>query len=103
MAGFLDLLARGTLQVSSGNLGPLNPRPVGYGGTAGIHRSGKLYRRASLRTAAAIKGFIDINGRAPRYAATAYGRVSFTNLVLGYSRIMGFYGRNGRLPAYLIL
>ncbi len=52
---------------------------------------------------AAIKVFIDINGRAPRYAVTAYGRVSFTNLVLGYSRIMGFYGRNGRLPAYLIL
>jgi len=99
MAQFLDLLVRATVQLNSGNQNPLKPRYVGSGGSTGTWRSGKLSRSAYVSVAASIRNFINSQGRAPRYASTVYGRVSFVRLVYVYSRVLAFYGANGRLPA----
>ncbi|MGB9838063.1 pseudomurein-binding repeat-containing protein [Methanothermobacter sp.] len=103
MAQFLDLLARATIQISSGNQNPLKPRAVGYAGSTGTWRSGKLSRSAYVSVAVSIRDFINRYGRAPRYASTARGRVSFTRLVYIYSRILAFYGAKGRLPVYITI
>ncbi|MCG2829207.1 pseudomurein-binding repeat-containing protein [Methanothermobacter sp. K4] len=103
MAQFLDLLARATVQLNSGNQNPLKPRTVGYAGSIGIWRSGKLSRQAYVSVAASIRNFINSQGRAPRYASTVYGRVSFVGLVYSYSEVLRFYGNNRRLPNYLII
>lgn len=103
MAQFLDLLVRGTVQINSGNLNPLKPRAVGYGGSTGIHSNGRLYRSAYVNLAVTIRNFINTSGRAPRYALTGYGRVSFVKLLYCYSNIIGFYGSNGRLPRYVLI
>ncbi|WP_321211836.1 pseudomurein-binding repeat-containing protein [Methanothermobacter sp. DP] len=98
MAQFLDLLTRATVQLSSGNQNPLKPRAVGYLGSTGTWRSGKLSRSAYVSVAVSIRNFINSQGRAPRYASTSYGQVSFVGLVYVYSRVLAFYGTNGRLP-----
>ncbi|MCG2829208.1 Ig-like domain repeat protein [Methanothermobacter sp. K4] len=98
MAQFLDLLARATVQLNSGNQNPLTPRSVGYLGSTGTWGSGKLSRSAYVSVAVSIRNFINSQGRAPRYASTSYGRVSFVRLVYVYSRVLAFYGANGRLP-----
>ncbi|WP_321211835.1 hypothetical protein [Methanothermobacter sp. DP] len=103
MAQFLDLLARATVQLNSGNQNPLRPRAVGYAGSTGIWRSGKLSRPAYVSVAVSIRNFINSQGRAPRYASTVYGRVSFAGLVYRYSEVLRFYGNRGRLPNYLII
>ncbi|QHN08731.1 pseudomurein-binding repeat-containing protein [Methanothermobacter sp. THM-2] len=103
MAQFLDLLSRATIQLNSGNQNPLKPRSVGYAGSTGTWRSGKISRAAYVSAAVSIRNFINRYGRAPRYASTARGRVSFTRLVYIYSRILAFYGAKGRLPVNITI
>jgi len=100
----LDILARTAINLGAGIKKPVTPRTVGYPtAPKGIYMPGKLYMSAYLRYAANIRDFITRNGRAPNYAVTYRGRVPYSRLVYMYSRILGFYGSNGRLPHYVVI
>ncbi|MCG2829247.1 Ig-like domain repeat protein, partial [Methanothermobacter sp. K4] len=101
---FLDLLVRTSINLAAGSRKPVTPRTVGYPtASEGVYMPGKLYMSAYLRYAVNIRDFITRNRRAPNYAVTSRGRVPYSRLVFMYSRILGFYGANGRLPQYVVI
>ncbi len=102
MPQFLQLLVTGTLNINNGNLNPLlvtmvNPAPQ----PGGSYTSGNIPKSPYLTIATNIRNFIHTHGRAPNFAYTSLGHVSFSKLVYMYSKIINFYGLHNRLPNYV--
>lgn len=47
-----------------------------------------------------VNNYINVNIRAPSYIASSLGNIRFENLIYTFSKILTFYGSNGRLPSY---
>jgi len=104
MGEFLYLLCRATINLNRGDLLPVAPRKVGSAtAPSGRYMHGKIYRSEYVRVAGYIVDFINRYARAPNYAVTGLGRIPFSRLTYMYSKIIGFYHTNRRLPAYVLI
>lgn len=104
MPQFLQLLVKGTINLSKGITTPIpvqqvNPAP----NPSGTYTTGSIYKTEYLNIAQNIKNFINTNGRAPNYQQTTLGKIPFSKLVYMYSKIINFYGAGKRLPNYVTI
>jgi uncharacterized repeat protein (TIGR01451 family) len=102
MPQFLQLLVTGTLNINNKNLNPLTviavkPAPS----PSGTFKAGNLQKTEYLKVAQNIKNFITTNARAPNFATTSLGNITFSKLVYMYSKIINYYGINHVLPNYV--
>ena len=56
-----------------------------------------------LTVAKNVASFIAANKYAPNYASSAVGKIIYSELVDSFSRILKFYGTEGRLPSYVTI
>ncbi len=100
MAQFLKLLTSDLINVNKGSTSKITLTSVATPGiTSSTAKTGYLLKSEYLKIATSINSFISTNGRAPTYATTSLGKISFKSLVYMYSKIMAYYATNGRLPS----
>lgn len=102
MSEFLYLLTTGTIQVNSGSTTAITVKNVdsATNSTENVE-SGNILKSEYLKIAESIQNFINTNGRAPNYATTTLGKISYESLIYVFSRIVAFYDDNNRLPNYV--
>jgi len=102
MSEFLYLLTTGTIQVNSGSTTAITVKDVdsATNSTENVE-SGNILKSEYLKIAESIQNFINTNGRAPNYASSSLGKVSYESLISVLSRIVAFYDDNNRLPNYV--
>ncbi|MCE5214602.1 MAG: hypothetical protein LLF83_07785, partial [Methanobacterium sp.] len=106
MPQFLQLLVTATVNISQGNLNPINTMAVANPThPSGTYTHGNLVKTSYVVVARNIKNFIDTNGRAPNYAQTTLGKIPYSKLVYMYSKVINFYGNiiPNRLPNYVYI
>lgn len=103
MSEFLQLLCQSLLNVNNGlnTTVKLNTGLTNTNSSTDTVTSGNIYKAEYLSIAQAVLNFINTNGRDPTYANSSYGKISFSNLVYTYSKIMNFAESNNRLPSYV--
>ncbi|HEY0196376.1 MAG TPA: pseudomurein-binding repeat-containing protein, partial [Methanobacterium sp.] len=86
--------------INKNNKKPISVTAVGKAPyPRGIYTTGELYNYLSI--AKKIQTFINKKKRAPNYAQTTLGKISFSKLVYMYSKVINFYGKQKRLPKYV--
>ena len=102
MPNFLNLLVSATTQVNSGSIAGIkvinvnNPtRP------SGSIKKGNIQKSEFVDIAKQIKSFINTRGRAPNFANTSLGNLSYNSAIYMFSKIMAFYSTNKRLPNFV--
>jgi len=104
MGQVLCLFCKVVVNINSGDTSRIDIGNVnGAIASSGSYTRGKIYKSEYLRVAGRILAFIEIYNRAPNYASTSLGRISFKRLIYMYSRILDFYGFYGRLPNYVTI
>ena len=64
----------------------------------------ELYKKDYLTVAKNAVTFINTNKQAPNYANSAVGKIIYSELIDGFSRILAFYGNNNnQLPNYCVI
>ncbi|HOI39835.1 MAG TPA: pseudomurein-binding repeat-containing protein [Methanobacterium sp.] len=102
MPKFLNLLVSATTQLNSGSIAAIkvinvnNPtRP------SGSIKKGNIQKSEFVDIAKQIKSFINTRGRAPNFANTSLGNLSYNSAIYMFSKIMAFYSTNKRLPNFV--
>lgn len=102
MSQFIYLLAKGMVNINSGNLSSVTIKNVTAAtAPSGTSKSGNISKSSYLALAKSLINYINTNGRSPNYQTTSLGNMSFTKLVYMYSKIISFYKTNSRLPNYV--
>lgn len=64
----------------------------------------ELYKKDYITVAKNIVNYINHHKQAPRYASSAVGKIIYSELIDGFSRILAFYGNNDKLmPNYCVI
>lgn len=102
MPQFLQLLSTGIVKVRNGSTTPILLSTVSSP-NSGVEtvKSGSLSILQYVSVAKSVKSFIDRYHRVPSYARSAQGRFLYGTLIHTFSKVMGFYGANKRLPNYV--
>lgn len=104
MGQVLYLFCKATVSINSGSISMITVGNVNSAiAPSGNYKSGIIYKSEYLKVAGKILDFIGAYNRAPNYASTSRGNIPFQGLVYMYSKILRFYGVNGRLPAYVTI
>ena len=99
MPKFLYLLTAGIIGVNSGSSKSISEKNViSAPNTSGTFKAGNILKTEYISMAQKIESFITANGRAPNYATSSLGEVSFSKLIYMFSAIMGYYQTHGTLP-----
>lgn len=99
---FLQLMMQNLLNIKSGIKNTLTLENVNYpSNPVDSVVSGSLTNSEYLLIAQDIDYYININGRAPNYATSSLGKISYQNLVYTYCKILTFIAINQRLPNYV--
>jgi len=102
MPKFLYLLTAGTLGVNSGSSKSISEKNVNSApDPSGTFKAGNILKTEYISIAQQIESFITANGRAPNYATSSLGEVSFSKLIYMFSAIMAYYQTHGTLPNYV--
>jgi hypothetical protein len=102
MTDFLRLLLIGTIEVNDGSRAQISLKTVNTAAAPSESiTSGNITQADYLDLANRVKSFIDANGVLPNHATTPLGEIKFESLVYMYSKILGYYNTNGRLPNYV--
>jgi glutamine amidotransferase-like uncharacterized protein len=102
MPKFLYLLTAGTLGVNSGSSKSISEKNVTSApNPSGTFKAGNILKTEYISMAQQILNFIIANGRAPNYATSSLGEVSYSKLIYMFSAIMGYYQTHGTLPNYV--
>ncbi len=102
MPQFLNLLAKGIIQVNSDSTTPIAINNVNPPTSpSGSFTSGNILKSEYLNIAQSIISFITTNGRAPDNVTTYLGKINFKYVVYLYSKIMNLYKTINRLPNYV--
>jgi len=64
---------------------------------------GEITLSEYLNIAQRIKSYIDSNGAAPNHASSSLGNIGYESAIYMYSKILGFYNSNNRLPNYVTM
>jgi glutamine amidotransferase-like uncharacterized protein len=102
MAQFLKLLTSDLINVNSGSKSSITLTSVAApGSTTNTLKAGNIQKSEYLKLANSINSFINTNKRAPSYASSSLGKISFGSMVYMFSKIMVYYASNGKLPSYV--
>lgn len=102
MTDFLRLLLIATIEINDGSRAQISLKTVNAAATPSESiTSGNITQADYLDLANRVKSFIDANGALPNHATTPLGEIKFESLVYMYSKIVGYYNTNSRLPAYV--
>jgi hypothetical protein len=100
MPSFLYMLIAGTLGVNSGSSYSISVKNVSKApDPTGNYKAGNIQKTEYISIAQQIESFITANGRAPNYANTSLGEMSFGSLVHMFSSIFSYYLNHGTLPS----
>jgi len=99
IAQFLHLMVKCLNQINLGKNTPITPVNAGEAANPAGDATGTIKREEYLKIASVVQGFMERNLRAPNYAGSGKGRISYESLVYSVSRILSFYSDNRRLPA----
>lgn len=103
-ASFLNLLVQATTKLNSGSTASISIKSVSEPlSPSGTIKSGTIKKSEYLSIANRIITFINNNGRAPNFATTSLGKMSYSKLIHMFSKIMNYYKSNNRLPNYVTL
>jgi transglutaminase-like putative cysteine protease len=103
MSTFLYLLTFDLMKVNSGSKTPIALRTIkspSFNGTETL-KTGKISKTEYVSIAKRINTYINKYWAAPRTAFSSLGNFRYETLVYTYSKILGFYGTNKRLPNYV--
>jgi len=101
MPQFLYLLSAATIQANSGVLTPITLKSVlSPTGSTENMKNGTIYKSEFVDMANRIKSFMDSGGVAPNYISTSLGKIRYESMIYLSSRVMNYYGTNGKLPNY---
>ena len=99
MPDMLRLMTASVLQLKSGVKTPVTLKDLDSPpDSTGDIINGTIKKSEYLTIAQKIKSFIDTNGIAPNYATSSLGKIQYESAVYMYSKILGFYSTNKRLP-----
>lgn len=98
IAQFLHLMVKCLNQINLGKNTPIAPVTAGEATKPAGDARGTLTRSEYLKVASGVQGFMEKNHRAPNYAGSSKGRISYESLVYSISRVLSFYSTNKRLP-----
>ena len=103
MPDFMYLLVTGVLEINKNMMLTIVGKTVGAAdiSTSNFTIGANLQKIEYLNVAQSIQSFINSNSRAPNYATTSIGTLSFNDLLYNFSLILDFYNLNKRLPEYL--
>ncbi|MGP8024151.1 MAG: pseudomurein-binding repeat-containing protein [Methanobacterium sp.] len=102
MPQFLQLVTQDLINTNSGSKASLTLKSVNIATNPSDNfKSGNILKSEYLSIANKILSFINSNGRAPNYATTSLGSISYESLIYDYSKIMNFYLTNKKLPNYV--
>jgi glutamine amidotransferase-like uncharacterized protein len=104
MSQFIYLLAKGIVNVNSGNFSSIMIKTVNAPtAPSSTYKSGNINKSTYLALTKSLLTYINKYGRAPNYQTTTLGKISYTRLVYMYSKIMKFYKTNYRLPNFVTI
>ena len=100
MPEFLNILTTGVLDANSGSSTSIPVKNVNSAAKpSGTFKAGTLTKTEYLTVAKSVNSFIATNGRAPNYATTPLGQVSFSSLIHMFSMVLTYYLNHGTLPS----
>lgn len=101
MSDFLYLLARATVNLDQGDFSSLEQYQVnGPLGSRDEIRSGNILRGEYVGLAGEVSDYVESTGRAPSSISSSQGHIGIESQVYLFSRIVGFYGAQRRLPFF---
>lgn len=102
MSTFLNLMVTATTQANNGITTPISVTNVNTPTSASNnYKKGNILKSEFLSIAKNIKKYITTGGTPPSYITTSLGKISYNSTVYMFSKIMGFYNTNKRLPNYV--
>jgi len=103
LSQFLYLLTSDLIKVNSKSKAPVTLKSVTTPNITIVEtiKTGSLTNKEYIYIAKSVNSYILKYNSAPQSASTSQGRLRYESLIYTYSKIMGFYGTNKRLPAYV--
>ena len=102
MPQFLQLVTQDLINTNSGSKASIALESVNTStNPSDNYKSGNILKSEYLSTANKVLAFINSYGRAPNFATTSLGSISYESLIYDYSKIMNFYLTNNKLPNYV--
>lgn len=100
---FLYLLTSDLLKVNSKSTAPVTLKSVKSPtiNTVETVKIGNLKKTEYINLANRIYNYINKYGTPPASVTSSLGRIRYESLIYTYSKILGFYGTNKRLPGYV--
>ena len=102
MQDFLYLAVSSVLNINSGSTSSVNSSVYTSPASSVVsdYKNVKVYASEYLKIAESIASFMESNGRAPNYASSSKGKISYASLIYMYAKILNFESTNNRLPNY---
>jgi transglutaminase-like putative cysteine protease len=100
---FLYLLTADLMKISSGSKTPIALKSVkgpSFNGTETL-KTGSISKTEYAAISKRIYTYINKYNTAPRLAVSSLGNFRYETLIYTYSKILGFYGTNKRLPNFV--
>ncbi len=102
MPQFLQLVTQDLINTNSGSKASIALESANTStNPSDNYKSGNILKSEYLSTANKVLAFINSYGRAPNFATTSLGSISYESLIYDYSKIMNFYLTNNKLPNYV--
>lgn len=96
---FLYLLAQATQNLNKNFTTPIKLKSVATAPKPSESlKISSLTKAQYLARASTITSYINKNKRAPNFASQSTSKIRYENLIYTYSKILNYYGVNGRLP-----
>ena len=103
MPQFLEMLTTSLLQINRGITTPVALKNVNNPENSELNNVlyGDIQLSEYIEMARRISSFIKTENRAPDFTGSPLGDIGYKSLVYMFSRILNFYGENGRLPNFV--
>ena len=103
LSQFLYLLTADIIQVNSNSNTVITLKTVNTPvlSVAETFTDGKIYETEYINITKNVYNYINLKGVAPIYAKSSLGLIRYESLIFSFSKILGYYGTNKNLPAYV--
>ena len=97
LSQFLYLMSKAIVNINGGNLGDIAVVGASSPSTpSGDRITSNLNKTEYLDVASRVSQFIINNGQAPNYASSSAGKISYSELLDAFSRILAYYADNSK-------
>jgi len=103
LSQFLYILTVDIIQLNSNSKKSITLKTVNTPvlSVAETFKNGNIQKKEYINIAKNVYNFINLNGVAPITAKSSLGLIRYESLIYSFSKILGYYGTNNRLPAYV--